>query len=89
MGEIYSIFPSTTRDHFGQKYATTNYGMLYTAKGTASLVVPLASVLTAATGSWTAALGVAAIFNIVAAVMAMAVLYPLRVREIGKANPAA
>ncbi|MBV8424488.1 MAG: oxalate/formate MFS antiporter, partial [Candidatus Eremiobacteraeota bacterium] len=41
-GEIYSIFPSTTRDHFGQKYATTNYGMLYTAKGTASLIVPLA-----------------------------------------------
>jgi hypothetical protein len=33
-GEIYSIFPSTARDHFGQKYATTNYGMLYTAKGT-------------------------------------------------------
>jgi len=85
-GEIYSIFPSTTRDHFGQKYATTNYGMLYTAKGTAALVVPLASILTAATGSWTAALGVAAIFNIVAAVMAMAVLYPLRLREIRKAG---
>src|SRR5665213_3488290 len=75
-GEIYSIFPSTTRDHFGQKYATTNYGMLYTAKGTASLVVPLASILSVATGNWTAALSVAAIFNIVAAVMAIAVLYP-------------
>ncbi len=85
-GEIYSIFPSTARDHFGQTYATTNYGMLYTAKGTASLVVPLASVLTAATGNWTAALGVAAIFNIIAAIMAMAVLYPLRLREIGKAS---
>ena len=85
-GEIYSIFPSTTRDHFGQKYATTNYGMLYTAKGTAALIVPLASVLTTMTGSWTAALGVAAIFNIVAAVMAIAVLYPLRVREISRAG---
>ena len=83
-GEIYSIFPSTTRDHFGQKYATTNYGMLYTAKGTAALIVPLASVLTTMTGSWTAALGVAAIFNIIAAVMAIAVLYPLRVREISR-----
>jgi OFA family oxalate/formate antiporter-like MFS transporter len=81
-GEIYSIFPSTARDHFGQKYATTNYGMLYTAKGTASLVVPLASILSAATGNWTAALSVAAIFNIVAAVMAIAVLYPARLREI-------
>jgi OFA family oxalate/formate antiporter-like MFS transporter len=83
-GEIYSIFPSTARDHFGQKYATTNYGMLYTAKGTASLVVPLASVLSAATGNWTAALSVAAFFNIIAAVMAIAVLYPVRLREIRK-----
>ncbi len=81
-GEIFSIFPATTRDQFGQKYATTNYGMLYTAKGTASLVVPLASVLTAMTGSWTAALGVAAAFNIVAAIMSIAVLRPLRVRTV-------
>lgn len=83
-GEIFSIFPATTRDHFGQRYATTNYGMLYTAKGTAALIVPLASVLTAATGNWTAALSVAAIFNIVAAIIGIAVLYPLRVREIRK-----
>ncbi len=81
-GEIFSIFPSTTRDQFGQKYATTNYGMLYTAKGTAALIVPLASVLTAMTGSWTAALTVAAVFNIVAAIMSIAVLRPLRVREV-------
>jgi MFS transporter, OFA family, oxalate/formate antiporter len=81
-GEIFSIFPATTRDHFGQRYATTNYGMLYTAKGTASLIVPLASVLTAATGNWTAALGLAAIFNIAAAILGIAVLYPMRVRDI-------
>ncbi len=77
-GEIFSIFPSTTRDHFGQKYATTNYGMLYTAKGTAALIVPFASVITKATGSWTAALEIAAVMNIVAAVMAIAVLKPVR-----------
>ena len=81
-GEIYSIFPSTTRDHFGQTYATTNYGMLYTAKGTAALIVPLASLLTAMTGSWTSALTVAAGLNIVAAVMAVGVLLPARRREI-------
>jgi OFA family oxalate/formate antiporter-like MFS transporter len=83
-GEIYSIFPATTRDHFGQKYATTNYGMLYTAKGTASLLVPLASVITAATGSWSMVLIIAAIFNIVAALMSLLVLRPLRVREINR-----
>ena len=44
-GEIYSLFPATCGDTFGAKYATTNTGMLYTAKGTASLLVPLASIV--------------------------------------------
>src|ERR1051325_3992714 len=51
-GEIYSLFPSTCTDVFGVKYATTNAGLLYTAKGTASLLVPLGNVLAGATGSW-------------------------------------
>ena len=42
-GEIYSLFPSTCTDTFGAKFATTNAGLLYTAKGTASLLVPLAT----------------------------------------------
>ena len=33
-GEI-SLFPATRTDIYGRKFATTNYGMLYTAKGTA------------------------------------------------------
>ncbi len=33
-GEIYSLFPATCTDIYGRKFATTNYGMLYTAKGT-------------------------------------------------------
>src|SRR5882757_4955261 len=51
-GEIYSLFPATCTDLYGRTFATTNYGMLYTAKGTASLLVPLANVLTTSTGSW-------------------------------------
>ena len=46
-GEIYSLFPATSGDTFGAKFATTNNGMLYTAKGTASLLVPLASLVAA------------------------------------------
>jgi MFS transporter, OFA family, oxalate/formate antiporter len=88
-GEIFSIFPATTRDQFGQKYATTNYGMLYTAKGTGSLIVPLASVLTAVSGSWTLALSVAGVFNIVAALLSIGVLRPMRVLADRKTNPAA
>jgi OFA family oxalate/formate antiporter-like MFS transporter len=84
-GEIYSLFPATCTDLYGKKFATTNYGMLYTAKGTAALLVPLANVLNNATGSWHAVFYVAAILNIVAAVMALAVLRPLRIKEMAKA----
>jgi MFS transporter, OFA family, oxalate/formate antiporter len=50
-GEIYSLFPSTCGDTYGAKYAATNAGLLYTAKGTASLLVPLTSVISAQTGN--------------------------------------
>jgi OFA family oxalate/formate antiporter-like MFS transporter len=83
-GEIYSLFPATCTDIYGRKFATTNYGMLYTAKGTASLLVPLANVLTSATGSWHAVFYVAAILNIIAAVMALLVLRPMRQRAMEK-----
>jgi OFA family oxalate/formate antiporter-like MFS transporter len=84
-GEIYSLFPATCTDIYGRKFATTNYGMLYTAKGTASLLVPLANVLTSATGSWHAVFYVAAILNIIAAVMALVVLRPMRLRAMQQA----
>jgi OFA family oxalate/formate antiporter-like MFS transporter len=83
-GEIYSLFPATCTDLYGRKFATTNYGMLYTAKGTASLLVPLANVLTQHTGSWHAVFYVAAILNIIAAVMALVVLKPMRRSQMAK-----
>ena len=88
-GEIYSLFPATCTDIYGRKFATTNYGMLYTAKGTAALLVPLANVLTNATGSWHAVFYVAATLNIAAAVMAMFVLKPMRVRTMQGATAVA
>jgi len=84
-GEIYSLFPATCTDLYGRTFATTNYGMLYTAKGTAALLVPLANVLTSATGSWHAVFYAAAILNIVAAVMALVVLKPMRIKAMAKA----
>src|SRR5260370_278410 len=51
-GEIFSLFPSLSADTYGRKFATTNYGLLYTAKGTAALLVPFANILKDATGSW-------------------------------------
>ena len=80
-GEIYSLFPSTCTDVYGVKYATTNAGLLYTAKGTASLLVPLGNVLAAATGSWYTVFAVAALMNLAAAFAAPFVLRPLRTRH--------
>jgi OFA family oxalate/formate antiporter-like MFS transporter len=78
-GEIYSLFPATCTDIYGRKFATTNYGLLYTAKGTAALLVPLANVLTVATGSWHAVFLVAAVLNVIAALMALLLLKPMRI----------
>src|SRR5262249_48409832 len=77
-GEIYSLFPATVTDTFGSVYATTNTGLMYTAKGSAAALVPLASVLVDFKGNWHAAFMTAAILNIVAAVLAVTVLKPMR-----------
>jgi OFA family oxalate/formate antiporter-like MFS transporter len=85
-GEIYSLFPSTSADAFGTEYATANAGLLYTAKGTAALLVPLGNVLVSATGSWTAVFVVASVMNAIAALMAWFVLKPMRRRFMEKAS---
>lgn len=77
-GEIYSLFPATCTDSFGAKFATTNAGLLYTAKGTAALLVPLSSKLTEWTGSWHVVFLIAAGLNIATALLAVFVLRPLR-----------
>ena len=85
-GEIYSLFPSTCTDVYGAKYATTNAGLLYTAKGTASLLVPLANVLAAIAG-WHAVFIVAALMNAGAATIALVALKPLRAAHSRAINP--
>jgi MFS transporter, OFA family, oxalate/formate antiporter len=84
-GEIYSLFPSTSPDMFGSRFAAANAGLLYTAKGTASLLVPLSSVLVASTGSWHAVFLVASALNAIAALMAWFVLRPMRRRQMDQA----
>ncbi|MFG1280748.1 oxalate/formate MFS antiporter [Xanthobacter autotrophicus] len=81
-GEIYSLFPATCGDTFGSRFATTNAGLLYTAKGTASLVVPLASVAVAKLGNWDLVFMLTAGVNAIAALMALFVLKPLRARFV-------
>jgi OFA family oxalate/formate antiporter-like MFS transporter len=76
-GEIYSLFPATSGDTFGVKFATTNNGMLYTAKGTAALLVPIASLIASHYG-WQAVFVIAVALNATAALLAIFVIKPMR-----------
>ena len=80
-GEIYSLFPATAGDTFGSKFAATNAGMLYTAKGTAALLVPVSSIVASHFG-WYAVFYIAASFNLIAAILALFVLKPLRAQFV-------
>jgi OFA family oxalate/formate antiporter-like MFS transporter len=79
-GEIFSLFPSTCTDLFGNKYATTNAMLLYTAKGTSALLVPLANLSKASTGSWHAVFMTAAVVNFAVVLAALFILKPARRR---------
>ena len=79
-GEIYSLFPATCGDLFGRKFATTNYGLLYTAKGTASLLVPVGSLIAGSSGNWYPVFMLAIAFDWIGALLALFVLKPLRKR---------
>jgi OFA family oxalate/formate antiporter-like MFS transporter len=77
-GEIYSLFPATCADTFGSKFAAANAGLLYTAKGTAALLVPFTSVIGASAGGWHTVFMAASMMNFVAAFAALLLLKPLR-----------
>ena len=86
-GEIYSLFPSTCTDSFGPKFATTNLSLLYTAKGVAAFLVPIANLIKVATGSWHMEFVVTAIMTFVVFGMALFVLRPMRSRRMAEASP--
>ena len=74
-GEIFSLFPTLATDFFGRQHATGNYGLLYTAKGVASLLAgPAAALLVQHLGTWAPVFYVAAAFDTTAALLAILVL---------------
>jgi MFS transporter, OFA family, oxalate/formate antiporter len=76
-GEIFSLFPATQCDTFGSKYAAANAGMLYTAKGAGALMVPVAAAIAKSHG-WSAVFSIAMTFNVLAGLMALFLLKPMR-----------
>ena len=67
-GEIYSLFPATSADYFGTRHATSNYAVLYTAKGTAAIMGGwVGALLFEQSGGWTVAFYSSAVMALVAA----------------------
>ena len=70
-GQIYALFPSASGDYFGTKHATSNYAVLYTAKGVASIIGGyVAALLYEQSGSWAMGFYGSAVMALVAAVLA-------------------
>jgi OFA family oxalate/formate antiporter-like MFS transporter len=70
-GQIYSLFPSSSGDYFGTRHATSNYAVLYTAKGVASIIgAYVAALLYERSGSWAMGFYGSAVMALVAAVLA-------------------
>ncbi len=89
-GEIYALFSAITGDIFGPKNATTNYGILYSAKGVSSILAGYGAALMAAffAGSFVVPYYITAIFDAVAAILAFFILRPLIRSRIAREAPA-
>jgi MFS transporter, OFA family, oxalate/formate antiporter len=82
-GEIFSLFPSITGDLFGKKWATTNYGVVYTAKGAGAFFAGVgAAWMFEKTGSWTKVFWAMIACDLIAAFMALLWLKPYAARTV-------
>ena len=82
-GEIFSLFPSTLTDTFGQKHATTNYGFLYMAQGAGSIIGgPIAAYIHSQTESWLPVFAIMIALDATAALLAFFVLRPMRAKYL-------
>jgi len=69
-GEVFSLFPSITADYFGTRHATSNYAVLYTAKGVAAIFgASVTAIFYERFGTWSAGFIGSAGLALVAAMM--------------------
>ena len=87
-GQIYSLFPSLSGDYFGTTHATSNYAVLYTAKGVASIIGGwVGALLYEQSGSWAMGFYGSAVMALVAAVLAYGLRAAHATAKAKAANP--
>jgi OFA family oxalate/formate antiporter-like MFS transporter len=88
-GEIYSLFPAASADFFGGRNASSNYSILYSSKGMASiLAIWLAARLFERTGSWTVVFYGSAALALLAGLMAFGLIAMPLPSKRGQESPA-
>ena len=88
-GQIYSLFPSTVGDYFGSRNATSNYAVLYTAKGVASIIGGWAgALLYEQTGTWSGGFYGSAAMALIAAGIALSLRSSTATAKVPVAVPA-
>ena len=71
-GEIFALFPATSGDYFGTRHATSNYAVLYTAKGVAAIIGGwFAALLSEQFGTWSVGFYGSAVMALAAAGLAI------------------
>jgi OFA family oxalate/formate antiporter-like MFS transporter len=86
-GEIFALFPATSGDYFGTRHATSNYGVLYSAKGVAALIGGwFATFLYERSGSWSVGFFGSAVMALIAAGLAVG-LRARALRRLAAPNP--
>jgi len=89
-GEIYSLFPAMVGDYYGTRHATSNYGVMYSAKGVGSILGGwVAALIFEATGSWSGVLYGSALMALVAAGLVFALRFSTVPSRAPMAVPAA
>lgn len=87
-GEIFSLFPSITADLFGAKWATTNFGVVLTGAGVASIFAgPIAAMASVKSGNWTSVFWAMITCDIISALLALFWLKPTARRMLPKLKP--
>lgn len=88
-GEIFSLFPSITGDLFGRRWATTNYGIVYTAKGAGAFFAGIgAAWMFEKTGSWAKVFWAMIACDLIAACLALFWLKGAAKKTVEEANAA-
>jgi len=86
-GEIFSLFPSMVGDLYGRKFATTNYGIVYTAKGLAAIFAgPVAAAAAHSGGNWAPVLWAMVVCAAIDSILALIWLKPLAQQTVDAAQ---